>query len=120
MCPKDEAESDAILTADLDTRIRAREEEEEERRRQKKERKKDKKVKMKMANLFVGALIGVDSCLLLSYAAFQGKFVCSLTKASSFCCYLQKPNAANDDMGDMDPEMAAMMGFGGFGSSKQS
>jgi F0F1-type ATP synthase assembly protein I len=67
--PKMRRKSDAILTADLDTRIRAREEEEEERRRQKKERKKDKKVRMEMANLFVGALIGFDFQLLLSYVA---------------------------------------------------
>ena len=35
-------------------------------------------------------------------------------------CHAQKAKAASDDDAEeFDPEMAAAMGFGGFGSSKQ-
>lgn len=47
-------------------------------------------------------------------------FSCHLTLFTDLLMYsCQKEKSAQEELEDVDPEVAAMMGFGGFGSSKK-
>lgn len=87
---------------DLDERILKQQQEEEERKRQRKEKKKEKKVSTQHTHTcleYIHVLCIIDS-----------------TSFNKFL-YLQKEKAAEEEP-EVDPDVAAMMGFGGFRSNK--
>ncbi|KAD6795527.1 hypothetical protein E3N88_06423 [Mikania micrantha] len=86
---KKRKETGTFTEQDLDERILKQQQEEEERKRQKRERKKEKKIEVSVFVFFF-----------------------------FFFFFLQKEKAAEEEI-EVDPDVAAMMGFGGFGSSKK-
>ena len=93
----------------FDRRVLERQEEEEREREERLREKRDRRVS--------GSQDLVRFCVL---SLRDIAIVCHTTCKAHEHVVLQKAKAASDDEEEeFDPEMAAAMGFGGFGSSKQ-
>lgn len=89
--------------------------EEEERKRQRKEKKKEKKVSAVLQHKSPPVFIFQLKIITNSLVGFENQ-----QKAYSLDIkWFQREQATQHEPEDVDPDIAAMMGFGGFGSSKK-
>ncbi|PHT28288.1 hypothetical protein CQW23_32103 [Capsicum baccatum] len=100
----------SFTVQDFDERLLKQQQEEEERKRLRREKKKEKKIFVIYLSLYP------FPSLPLNGSAFSNKV--SLMVTLAICIDIQKEKAAEEEP-EMDPDVAAMMGFGGFKTSKK-
>ncbi|PHT98680.1 Zinc finger matrin-type protein 2 [Capsicum chinense] len=100
----------SFTVQDFDERLLKQQQEEEERKRLRREKKKEKKIFVIYLSLYP------FPSLPLNGSAFSNKV--SLMVTLVICIDIQKEKAAEEEP-EMDPDVAAMMGFGGFKTSKK-
>lgn len=100
---------------DLDERIIKQQEEEEERKRQRREKKKEKKVST--VRLFITSIWEAITSM-HSFHLYCLFILISKYHWLGLYFWVQKEKAAIEEETEIDPDIAAMMGFGSFHSSK--